>query len=220
MVEQSTKNFIPALGYNWLTGLYDLAIKITMPETKFRNTLLDHLNPKDDERILEFGFGTGQNLVLAKERNSHTDFIGLDIDPKVKHIAAKKFRKHDIAIRLDLYDGSLFPYEAKTFDKVFSSLVFHQLDRETKISCLNEIYRVLKPNGTLIIGDWGKPKSKLMRVQFYVVQILDGFQTTADNVNGLIPDYMIKAGFKNVKEPGSVNTKIGSYCYYLANRPN
>ena len=28
------KEFIPALGYDWLTGFYDLAIKLTMPEKK------------------------------------------------------------------------------------------------------------------------------------------------------------------------------------------
>ena len=45
------KDFIPALGYNWLTGLYDLTIKLTMPERKFRTKLIDILNPKNNESI-------------------------------------------------------------------------------------------------------------------------------------------------------------------------
>lgn len=57
-----------------------------------------------------------------------------------------------------------------------------------------------------------------MRILFYIVQILDGFKTTKDNVNGLMPDYMIKMGFKNVLELSYINTKIGSYCYYKGNK--
>ena len=214
MTTNTSKEYIPALGYNWLTNLYDWAIKLTMPESKFRNRLINYLNPKNSDTILEFGFGTGQNLIIANNRNNSTYYVGLDIDPKVKHIAEVKFKKKGLKIKLDLYDGNLFPYVDNTFDKVFSSLVFHQLDKNTKSSCLNEINRVLKSDGKIIIGDWGKAKSKFMRFTFYIVQMLDGFKITSDNVNGLMPEYMKKSGFKNVSEIDYINTKIGSYCYY------
>lgn len=212
------KDFIPALGYNWLTGLYDLTIKLTMPERKFRVKLIDILNPKDNESILEFGFGTGQNIILAYYRNSRTKFTGVDIDPKVKQIADDKKDKLGITVNLDLYDGKTFSYADNSFDKVFSSLVFHHLEKETKLSSLREIHRVLKPNGQLIVGDWGKAKSRTMRVAFYVVQIFDGFKTTNDNVNGLLPKYLEKAGFKNVEEMDFINTTIGTYSYYSATK--
>lgn len=212
------KEFIPALGYEWLTGFYDLTIKLTMPEKKFRTKLIDELKPKNDEAILEFGFGTGQNIILVHERNSNTKLTGLDIDPKVKEIAQYKIKKLGFDIPLDLYDGTVFPYAENSFDKVFSSLVFHQLDVETKLACLKEIYRVLKPNGQLIIGDWGKAKSRMMRLAFYIVQLLDGFKTTNDNVNGLLPKFIEQAGFRNVAETDFINTKIGTYSYYKAEK--
>ena len=59
---EKEKVFIPALGYNFLTAYYDFTIKLTMPEKKFRRLLVDEVSPKAGERILEFGFGTGQNL--------------------------------------------------------------------------------------------------------------------------------------------------------------
>lgn len=213
---EDRKEFIPALGYNWLTGFYDFTIRLTMPEKKFRKKLIDELEPKDNETILEFGFGTGQNIILAHQRNDKTKLIGVDIDPKVRKIAEYKTKKHGINIPLELYDGKTFPFSDNSFDKIFSSLVFHQLNKETKLSCLKEIYRVLKPNGHLIIGDWGKAKSKIMRFAFYSVQILDGFKTTNDNVKGLIPKFMEQAGFKNVAETGFINTKVGTYSYYKA----
>jgi len=208
------KEFIPALGYNWLTAYYDLAIKLTMPEKKFRNKLIEFVNPKAGEKILEFGFGTGQNLVIGALKNPKTKFTGLDIDPKVKKIAAHRLKSKNLDIPLVLYDGGGFPFEADSFDKVYSSLVFHQLETEIKKHCLKELNRILKPKGLLIIGDWGKPKSKLQRFLFYFVQLLDGFKTTQENVEGKLPYFMTECGFNNVAEIDHINTKIGTYCYY------
>lgn len=216
--DKNKKEFIPALGYDWLTGLYDLAIKFTMPERKFRNRLIEEINPQNEERILEFGFGTGQNLILGQSKNPKSKFSGLDIDPKVKKITEKKLIENGLEIPLFLYDGGKFPFKNNEFDKVYSSLVFHQLDTKTKKTCLKEIKRTLKPSGLLIIGDWGKPKTKFRRFLFYAVQLLDGFKTTQENVEGLLPKYMSECGFTNVKEIDYINTKIGTYCYYIGQK--
>ncbi|MCL9809839.1 class I SAM-dependent methyltransferase [Flavobacterium luminosum] len=212
----STKKFIPALGYDFLSDYYDLAIKITMPEKKFRNKLVDFINPKDNEKILEFGFGTAQNIIILKQRFPYSNVQGVDIDPKIKSIAEYKLNKAEIETPLFLYDGNKLPFEDNSFDKVYSSLVFHQLDMITKLKCLLEINRILKPNGELIIGDWGKAKTKWMRFSFYLVQLLDGFKTTTDNVNGLMIKYITDAGFKEISEIDFINTSIGTYSYYKA----
>lgn len=206
--------FTPALGFDGLTGFYDLAITLTMPEQKFRTKLIDELAPARGEAILEFGYGTAQNLILIQRRHTSTRLTGVDIDPKVRRIALHKLKRRGLSLSLDLYDGETLPYADNSFDKVFSSLVFHQLTRDTKLLCLKEIYRVLRPGGTLVIGDWGKPASRFMRWAFYIVQLLDGFKTTADNVKGYMPVFMKQAGFRQVAERGSMNTRVGTYCYY------
>jgi ubiquinone/menaquinone biosynthesis C-methylase UbiE len=212
------KEFIPALGFNFLTGLYDYTIKLTMPEKKFRNLLIERIDPQPNEKILEFGYGTGTNLVLATQKSPQSHFHGLDIDPKVKEIANSKLKGKDIQMDLQLYGGSAFPYEDHTFDKVYSCLVFHQLNEQAKLESLKEIHRVLKPDGRLIVGDWGKAKNRWMRISFYIVQLLDGFKTTTPNVKGLLPEYIRKAGFTDVKETGFINTRIGSFCYYVGTK--
>lgn len=210
------KKYIPALGYDFLTAYYDLAIKITMPEKKFRRLLVEEVNPKENEHILEFGFGTGQNLLLVQQENPQSKLEGLDIDPKVKAIAEHKLAKEKIEIPLHLYDGNTLSFANETFDKVYSCLVYHQLDAETKQKCLNELYRVLKPNGKLIIADWGKAQNKLMRFTFGLVQILDGFKTTNDNVKGRMPVFISNAGFIDVVISKSINTAIGTFSYFRA----
>ncbi len=209
------KDFVPALGYDQLTVLYDKVIKWTMPEKEFRTKLIRYLAPKPDEQILEFGFGTGQNLIYAVKKEGKASYTGLDIDPKVKFIAASKLHKLRFLknVKLDLYEGNAFPYPDNFFDKVFSCLVFHQLRTTEKKAALKEIHRVLKPNGTLLICDWGKPSNLLCSMGFYLVQILDGFKTTADNRKGLLPNFLTETGFENVSQNVYVNTKIGTLRY-------
>ena len=210
------KPFIPALGYDFLTNYYDLTISLTMPEKRIRETLINEINPQKDEKILEFGFGTGQNLIKLKTKNPSIQLSGLDIDPKVKVITERKLKNQQLEIALDLYDGGKFPYQDGQFDKVYSCLVFHQLDAETKWFCLKEIYRVLKPNGKLIFADWGKAQNWLMRFTFGFVQLLDGFKTTNDNVKGLMPNFIKEVGFRDILVLQSINTIIGTFSYFKA----
>lgn len=212
----ANEKYIPALGYDFLTAYYDLTIKLTMPEKRFRRLLEEHINPQKGENILEFGFGTGSNLLLVKQQNPDILLRGVDIDPKVRDIAAHKLAKQGLELPLDLYDGYRFPYTDAQFDKVYSCLVFHQLDAATKLACLNEIQRVLKPNGQLIIADWGKAANVLMRLTFGLVQLLDGFLTTNDNVRGFMPQFIEQAGFQNVEVKQSINTVIGTFSYFKA----
>lgn len=210
------KKFIPALGYDFLTDWYDWTIKLTMPERKFRSRLVAQIDPKPEEKILEFGFGTGANLLLVKEKCPDADLRGLDIDQKVRAIALRKLAKRGFALPLDLYDDGAFPYADGQFDKVYSCLVFHQLDVVTKQACLREIWRVLKKGGHLVIADWGKAAHVGVRLAFGLVQLLDGFKTTADNVRGRMPDFIREAGFQNVSIAGSINTAIGTFSYFTA----
>lgn len=218
MDQNKTTSFIPALGYDFLTAYYDMAIKLTMPEKKFRRILVESIYPQDDESILEFGFGTGQNLILVKNQNQNIRLTGLDIDPKVKDIANYKLAKNNLTVPLDLYSGNIFPYPDNHFDKIYSCLVFHQLDADTKANSLKEIYRVLKTPGELIIADWGKADNKIMRLTFGIVQMLDGFKSTDDNVKGKMPEYIAKGGFENVKITQSLNTAIGTFSYFKAQK--
>lgn len=177
---------------------------------------MEEINSKENEHILEFGFGTGQNLLLVHKANPKAKLEGLDIDPKVKAIAEHKLAKNNVELPLHLYDGSVLPFADNSFEKVYSCLVFHQLDAETKLNCLKELHRVMKPNGKLIIADWGKAQNKLMRLTFGFVQLLDGFKTTNDNVKGLMPDFILKAGFEGVVVTNSINTAIGTFSYFNA----
>ena len=57
--------YIPALGYRWLTGLYDPVLKWATREQAFKRVLLDTASIRPGERALDLGCGTGTLTVRA-----------------------------------------------------------------------------------------------------------------------------------------------------------
>jgi ubiquinone/menaquinone biosynthesis C-methylase UbiE len=111
------------------------------------------------------------------------------------------------------------PYPDNSFDHVFSSLLFHHLSRDNKLRALRETFRVLRPGGKLHVTDWGKAANPFMRALFLLVQVLDGFSTTADNINGLLPSFFNQVGFEDVVLMRQYLTVFGTLCLYDGRKP-
>lgn len=214
------RSFIPALKYDWLTEIYDPLVQATMPEDKFKNALIVQAAIKDNANVLDFGCGSLTLSLMAKKIHPSAIIHAVDVDEKILKIASDKLKQSGEEIFIQKYEGRSLPYPSNTFDRVISSLVFHHLDREQKMNSLYEIFRVLKPGGEFHIADWGKAKNGLMRSAFYLVQMLDGFKTTTDNVRGLLPVYMTRAGFKDVRETGQFQTIFGTLVLCSAKKAN
>lgn len=210
------KEFIPALRYNWFTKIYNPVVAFTMPELKFKSELIKQANVATNHKVLDFGVGTATLSLLLSKQQPDCYIDGVDVDEKILGIAKEKIDEQEAKITLTKYDGLKLPYPDKTFDRVITSLVFHHLDGEQKKNSLLEIKRVLKPDGELHIADWGKASNFLMRTLFYLVQFLDGFKTTNDNVKGLLPNYIKNAGFIEVKTTMNFSTIFGTLSLYKA----
>ncbi len=55
-----------------------------------------------------------------------------------------------------------------------------------------------------------------MRALFYSVQVLDGFETTEDNVQGLLPELIENSGFSGVSRRGEIATVFATPTLYSA----
>ncbi len=212
-------DYIPALKYKGLTKFYDPLLRLYNVGQKLTDRLLAEAAVADGDVILDFGCGPGNLLIRLKQKIPQALCHGVDVDQRILKIAAEKIAKQGLAISLQHYDGRHLPYQSKTFDKVFSSLVFHHLSRQAKKKALQEIYRVLKPQGKLLILDFGRPANLLMRFLFLPVRLLDGFLPTKDNVLGRLPAIISEAGFVNAAEKGCFNTPVGTLCLYWGIKP-
>ena len=219
-MSKSRKEYIPALSYDSLTPMYDLAIRLTMPESKFKSRLIEQANIGDGHRVLDVGCGTGTLTPLIKKIHSGAEVIGLDGDPKILNIAREKAARAGVKLTFNNAMAYELPYPDASFERVVSSRVFHNLTPRDKERAVPEVFRVLRPGGELHVADWGKPQNLLMRVASLPLRMFDGLETTRDNVNGLLPDMFRNAGFEEVQERTRFMTLFGTLSLYAARRPH
>lgn len=212
MNAQST--YIPALKYNWLTQFYDGLLSTFLREKTFKSKLIESVKPSNPKHILDIGCGTATLSLMMQASFPEACVTGLDGDEKILAIAKLKIAQMQSSVRLVQAMSYNIPVGSGLFDLVTSSLMLHHLNAEDKAKTLKEVYRVLQPNGTIAIADWGKSSNFLMRLAFYLVQFLDGFETTTDNVRGKIPEYLTNAGFGAVTEIEKLDTLLGTISIY------
>ena len=73
----------------------------------------------------------------------------MDITPTAVWLSKRRFELAGLPARFDVIDGEHLPYPDATFDIVCSMGVLHHISNPTPL--VDEIYRVLKPGGQLIV---------------------------------------------------------------------
>lgn len=209
--------FIPALGFNFLTNYYDLAIRILIPR-KFRQILVDHICPKSTDKIIDFGCGTGEIAILIKKVSPKTTLIGIDIDPEILKIAFQKIKKIGAEIKLVQSNNNILPLTSNYYDKISSCLVFCNLNDANKMNLLAELYRVLKKGGKIFICDWGYEKIKIKRMLCRTIFRLTPFKKISIKSRTPLLIFLEQSGFINIKEMGFMKTITGTLYYYNAEK--
>jgi len=105
--------------------------------------------PSEGMSILDVGCGTGSHLELYQRYKCN--LYGIDLSPSMLGIARE--RLGDTA-QLDLGDATDMPYEDGKFDLVISMLSLHEMSPQTRSGVLNEIKRVLKSDGRVLLIDF------------------------------------------------------------------
>ncbi|GJD19989.1 hypothetical protein RIVM261_049450 [Rivularia sp. IAM M-261] len=125
------------------------------------------------ERVLDVGCGTGSlSLVAKKQVGTKGQVVGIDASEEMIEIAQPKASQTnlDVTFQLGLIEG--IPYPNQTFDVVFSSMMFHHLPGgDFKRQAIEQLYRVLKPSGRLVIVDVEPPTNWLHRILYPVLLV-------------------------------------------------
>jgi len=208
--------YIPALGRDWLTPLYDPLQRWVMREERFKRALEEQAQIAPGHRVLDLGCGTATLTILIKQRHPNAEVVGLDGDPKILEIARAKAANFGVNITLDQGMASELPYPDSTFDRVLSSLMLHHLTTENKQRTLRETFRVLRPGGELYIADFGKPHGAYAHLMSAIMQ---RFEEAGDNFRGLLPEMIRRAGFGQVEERASFMTVFGTLALNRARKP-
>src|SRR3954447_15117072 len=215
-----SRGYLPALRFRALTGLYDPVVRLTSREDRFKELLVEQAAPAAGQRILDLGCGTGTLAIQVKRREPGAEVAGLDADPEMLAQAERKAERAGVEVELTEGFSTELPYEDASFDRVLSTLFFHHLDPEPKRRTAREIARVLRTGGELHVADWGKPSDPVMAAAFLGIRLLDGFENTADNVNGDLPAIFEEAGLTRAEQTDRLRTVLGTMALYRAEQKN
>jgi len=207
-------SYVPALGYRVLTRFYDPVVRWTMKDDRMKGWIVDALALHDGMRVADVGCGPGALVARMATDYPAVSVFGVDGDPEVLALARTKVDAG--RLRATLFEGLATepPLERGSFDRVVVSLVLHHLNRHDKGRTLRAAHALLRPEGQLLVVDWGEARSVLDRVSFLSIQLLDGFANTADHVRGVIPEMMRSAGFDDVQEVRRERTIYGVVSFY------
>lgn len=129
----------------------------------WRKKALRYLQPLQPREILDVATGTGDVAIMAAELLKPSHITGIDISEGMLKIGVEKVQKAGLAqiITLQKGDSETINFADNSFDAVtvaFGVRNFQNLEKG-----LSEIYRVLKPNGALVVLEFSRPKTVFMR---------------------------------------------------------
>jgi demethylmenaquinone methyltransferase/2-methoxy-6-polyprenyl-1,4-benzoquinol methylase len=183
----------------------------------WRKKALKLLAKEKPARILDVATGTADLAIMAAEQLHPEQVIGIDISPKMLEAGREKIEKKSLREMIVLQEGDseAINFPDHSFDAV--TVAFGVRNFEHLEKGLQEIHRVLKPGGRLVVLEFSKPSFPVWKQLYngymkYIAPKLAGWlshnQKAYKYLNNSIQafpegdaflDVMKKTGFKETK---------------------
>jgi len=126
---------------------YDILNNL-IPYKDLLGDIVEKLNLRNGDLVLDAGSGTGNLSILLKEEGANV--IGIDYSAEGIMIHKNKY-PGAIVIQHDI--TSALPFPDNHFDSLVSNNVLYTIPRTKRGFIFNEFYRVLKPGGTIVLSN-------------------------------------------------------------------
>ncbi|XKT75006.1 MAG: class I SAM-dependent methyltransferase [Patescibacteria group bacterium UBA2103] len=193
--------------WNKYFEVYDVLNEL-YPYQHLTGALVKVLDPKEGEKVLDAGSGTG-NVSKKICAVAKVNLVTLDISDAGTRLLLEKIPD------AEAYIGSLtdkLPFEDETFDKVVSNNVIYTLPEKDRESVAKEFYRVLKPGGVVAVSNISPGFSPMKIYNAHLKEEMDKsgfFGTCAKILKFVIPTLQIFWFNARIK----MENKDGAYAF-------
>ncbi len=132
-------------------------------DTRWRKKAINHLTELKPKMILDVATGTADVAIMASRLLNPDTIVGIDISDGMLEIGRKKINELNLQNTIELLNGDseAISFNDNTFDAV--TVAFGVRNFQHLETGLQEIKRVLKPGGKLVVLEFSKPKMPFVR---------------------------------------------------------
>ncbi len=146
---------------------YDRGIRLLTFGTvdKSYDRLTSNIQP--GQQVLDLGCGTGALAIRAAQKGAKVK--GIDINAQMVEIAQRQIEQAGLSDSVQFQGMGIVELDgepSENYDVVMSGLCFSELSENELNYGLNQVFRILKPGGMLLIADEVRPRNLLKKI-FY-----------------------------------------------------
>lgn len=138
--------------YDFLNRFLSLGI-----DQRWRKKAIGHLKSSSPQHILDVATGTGDMALEIVKQFETEKVVGIDISSQMLEVGRKKIAKRNLSDKIELIEGDSenLPYSDNSFDAI--CVAFGVRNFENLEKGMQEMNRVLKPGGKLVVLEFSKP---------------------------------------------------------------
>ena len=156
--------------FDRIAGFYDGTNRILSIglDAYWRRRGVQRLSAKPGGTYLDVGCGTGDIALEIVRQSPQSQVVGIDPSLGMLELGRKKVEEAGLSNSISLLQGDALNlgYEADSFDGAISSFCIRNVTRRKQ--ALQEILRVVRPGGVLVIVELTEPGGPIMKPLFRI----------------------------------------------------
>ncbi|MCJ8268132.1 MAG: class I SAM-dependent methyltransferase [Psychrosphaera sp.] len=150
----------------WNQIAEDVNFNLEIDIARFRNEV------STEQKVLDFGCGYGRIGSILRAAG-YKDLVGIDSSASMIDRGKREFPE----LALELVTGATLPFHDQSFDAVVACAVFTCItDHKIRLSQMNELCRILKPDGLLHLVEFCSEPSKFFTASIGVPMLHSSVQ--------------------------------------------
>ena len=146
-------------------------------------------------RIIDLGCGTVSTTLMLQRAFANAEVVGLDLSPYMLVMAERKAKAAGLPVTWCHGNAAATGLPAASFDLVTASLLFHETPPEVARAILQEAFRLLCPNGEIVILDGNQ---RALRGTEWLTNLFEE-PFIQDYAQGSVDAWLGATGFEGIK---------------------